>query len=116
MSNQAQAKHLPAADMEKEQVVMTTTASDEDRELDMHAFWHSSSHVLAHAVKQLWPETKLAIGPAIENGFYYDFDREGGFSSEDLELIEETMKKISVASPLRLSNQLQDRTLHTASR
>jgi threonyl-tRNA synthetase len=98
MPQQEQPLNDPLADQKKEQVVMTTTASDEDRELDMHAFWHSSSHVLAHAVKQLWPETKLAIGPAIENGFYYDFDREGGFSSEDLELIEETMKKIVKAN------------------
>ena len=98
MPQQEQRSNDPLADQKKEQVVMTTTASDEGRELDMHAFWHSSSHVLAHAVKQLWPETKLAIGPAIENGFYYDFDREGGFSSEDLELIEETMKKIVKAN------------------
>lgn len=98
MSNQAQAKHLPAADMEKEQVVMTTTGPDAGDGLDMHAFWHSSSHLLAHAVKRLWPDTKLAIGPAIENGFYYDFDREGGFSTEDLETIEGEMKKIAKAN------------------
>lgn len=98
MSNQAQAKHLPAADMEKEQVVMTTTGPDAGDGLDMHAFWHSSSHLLAHAVKRLWPDTKLAIGPAIENGFYYDFDREGGFSTEDLEAIEGEMKKIAKAN------------------
>ncbi|HZK28896.1 MAG TPA: threonine--tRNA ligase, partial [Clostridia bacterium] len=67
-------------------------------EQDMHAFWHSSSHVLAHAVKRLWPQTKLAIGPAIENGFYYDFDREGGFSAEDLEAIEREMKQIVKAN------------------
>ena len=90
---------MPAsANEEKEQVVMTTTASDEKPKQDMHAFWHSSSHVLAHAVKRLWPETKLAIGPAIENGFYYDFDREGGFSTEDLLVIEDEMKKIVKAN------------------
>ena len=48
---------------------MTTTADGEKEDQDMHAFWHSSSHLLAHAVKRLFPETKLAIGPAIENGF-----------------------------------------------
>ncbi|MGI6158040.1 MAG: threonine--tRNA ligase [Saccharofermentanales bacterium] len=64
----------------------------------MHAFWHSSSHLLAHAVKHLWPDTKLAIGPAIDNGFYYDFDREGGFTEEDLEQIEAEMKKIAKAN------------------
>lgn len=55
---------------------------------------HTSSHVMAHAVKRLWPETKLAIGPAIEDGFYYDFDREGTFVKEDLEKIEDMMKTI----------------------
>ena len=39
-----------------------------------HVFWHTASHILAQAVKRLYPETKLAIGPAIDNGFYYDFD------------------------------------------
>lgn len=58
------------------------------------AFWHSSAHLLAHAVKRLYPETKLAIGPAIEEGFYYDFDRPDGFDSEDLSKIEAEMKKI----------------------
>ena len=55
---------------------------------------HTCSHVLAQAVKRLYPETKLAIGPAIDNDFYYDFDREGGFTPEDLDLIETEMKKI----------------------
>ncbi len=55
---------------------------------------HSSSHIMAHAVKRLWPETKLAIGPAIEDGFYYDFDREGTFNKEDLDKIEDMMKTI----------------------
>ena len=55
---------------------------------------HTCSHVLAQAVKRLYPETKLAIGPAIDNGFYYDFDRDGGFSAEALDLIELEMKKI----------------------
>ena len=51
-------------------------------------------HVLAQAVKRLYPETKLAIGPAIDDGFYYDFDREGGFTPEDLEKLEAEMTKI----------------------
>jgi threonyl-tRNA synthetase len=58
------------------------------------AFRHTTSHILAQAVKRLFPETKLAIGPAIEDGFYYDFDRDGSFSAEDIEKIEEEMKKI----------------------
>lgn len=59
-----------------------------------HTFRHTSAHILAHAVKRLFPETKLAIGPAIENGFYYDFDREEPFSNEDLAKIETEMRKI----------------------
>ncbi len=55
---------------------------------------HSASHVLAQAVKRIFPEAKLAIGPAIENGFYYDFDLDKGFSPDDLAKIEAEMKKI----------------------
>jgi threonyl-tRNA synthetase len=57
-------------------------------------FWHTSSHVLAAAVKRLYPETKLAIGPAIEDGFYYDFDSDIPFTPEILEQIEAEMRKI----------------------
>ena len=63
-------------------------------EVEEAMFWHSSSHILAQAVKRLFPEAKLAIGPSIENGFYYDFDVEKPFSEEDLAKIEEEMKKI----------------------
>ena len=56
---------------------------------------HSASHVLAQAVKRLFPETKLAIGPAIDTGFYYDFDTEHTFTPEDLEALEAEMKKIA---------------------
>ncbi len=55
---------------------------------------HSASHIMAHAVRDLFPEVKLAIGPAIEDGFYYDFDRETPFSAEDLEKIEKRMQEI----------------------
>lgn len=58
------------------------------------AFRHTAAHILSQAVKRLFPEAKLAIGPAIDNGFYYDFDLEGGFTNEDLEKIEAEMKKI----------------------
>ena len=58
------------------------------------AFWHSTSHVMAQAVKRLFPETKLAIGPAIDEGFYYDFDRDESFTPSDLEKIENEMAKI----------------------
>ena len=55
---------------------------------------HTASHILAQAVKRLYPNTKLAIGPAIENGFYYDFDTEVPFTNDDLSKIEKEMKKI----------------------
>ncbi|NLT11219.1 MAG: threonine--tRNA ligase [Clostridiaceae bacterium] len=58
------------------------------------AYRHTSAHIMAQAVKRLWPETRLAIGPAIEDGFYYDFDREKTFDKDDLEAIEKEMKKI----------------------
>ncbi len=57
-------------------------------------FWHTTSHVMAQAVKRLYPDARLAIGPSIENGFYYDFDVSKPFSEEDLLKIEEEMKKI----------------------
>ena len=60
---------------------------------------HSISHVLAYAVKRLFPEAKLAIGPSIEDGFYYDFDVDVHFSSEDLTHIEDEMKKIIKENP-----------------
>lgn len=59
-----------------------------------NTFRHTSSHILAHAVKRLYPETRLAIGPAIDSGFYYDFDRGEPFAADELTKIEEEMKKI----------------------
>lgn len=61
---------------------------------ELQTLRHSASHILAQAVKRLFPETKLAIGPAIDTGFYYDFDTEHTFTPEDLEAIEKEMKKI----------------------
>lgn len=58
------------------------------------AFWHTASHILAQAVLRLYPDAKLAIGPAVDGGFYYDFDVPEAFSAEDLLHIEEEMKKI----------------------
>ena len=65
-----------------------------DDEEGKKAFRHTASHIMAQAVKRLFPSVKLAIGPAIENGFYYDFDVEKPFSPEDLSAIEAEMKKI----------------------
>ncbi|MBQ9161721.1 MAG: threonine--tRNA ligase [Clostridia bacterium] len=59
-----------------------------------HIFRHSASHILAQAVKRLYPDTKLTIGPAIENGFYYDFDSEVSFTPDVLKKLEDEMKKI----------------------
>ena len=62
--------------------------------MDISTLRHSCSHIMAEAVKKLWPETKLAIGPAIEDGFYNDFDKKEAFSNEDLLNIEQEMHKI----------------------
>jgi threonyl-tRNA synthetase len=59
-----------------------------------HAYRHTTSHIMAQAVKRLYPEIKLAIGPSIDNGFYYDFDKDKPFSIEELERIEKEMEKI----------------------
>lgn len=76
------------------------TFEDED---GRKAFRHTASHILAQAVKRLFPEVKLAIGPAIDNGFYYDFDKETPFTPEDLTKLEAEMKKI-VKEGIRLEH------------
>lgn len=65
-----------------------------DSEEGQKAFRHTATHILAQAVKRLFPTTKLAIGPAIDGGFYYDFDKQGSFSAEEIVKIEAEMKKI----------------------
>ncbi|HBH95410.1 MAG TPA: threonine--tRNA ligase [Ruminococcaceae bacterium] len=77
--------------IDKDSSLEILTFDDED---GRRAFRHTASHILAQAVKRLFPDVKLAIGPAIDNGFYYDFDKETPFSAEDLEKIETEMKKI----------------------
>ncbi len=65
-------------------------------------YWHSTSHLMAQAVKQLFPQAKLAIGPSIEEGFYYDFDLDRPFTPEDLVKIEKKMAELAkAASPIR---------------
>ncbi len=64
----------------------------EDKE-GKEIFWHTSSHVMALAIQRLFPDTKFGIGPAIDNGFYYDLDSEHKFTPEDLEKIEKEMMK-----------------------
>jgi threonyl-tRNA synthetase len=77
---------------------------DHDVKLIIHTFktkegkevyWHSTAHLMAQAVKQLFPEVKVAIGPAIEQGFYYDFDKDEPFTEEELQQIEERMIRLS---------------------
>lgn len=85
------------------EVVDLRTVVDHDCELNIltfndekgkGAFRHTASHIMAQAIKRLYPDTKLAIGPSIEDGFYYDIDRETPFTEADLEKIEAEMKKI----------------------
>ncbi len=73
--------------------ILTFDSEDDDKE-GKKAYWHTTSHIMAQAIKRLFPEAKLAIGPAIDEGFYYDFDVEVPFSEEDKAKIEEEMKKI----------------------
>ena len=67
------------------------TAKDKD---GLHILRHSCSHIMAEAVQELWPDTQVTIGPAIENGFYYDFARKEPFTTEDFAKIEEKMHEI----------------------
>ena len=91
-----------AAEVNGELAALTTVPADNasvklltfDDEGGKHVFRHTASHVLAQAVKRLYPEAKLTIGPAIENGFYYDVDSEVSFSPEVLAALEGEMKKI----------------------
>ena len=78
--------------LDRDAKVEFITADSEEGE---HIIRHSAAHLMAQAVVRLFPGTKVTIGPAIENGFYYDFDSEEQFSSEDLEKIEAEMKKIA---------------------
>ncbi len=80
-----------------------TTVLDADADVELltfdmedgkHVFWHTAAHVLAQAVKRLYPEVKLTIGPAIERGFYYDFDSEMPFTADTMKALEGEMKKI----------------------
>ena len=74
--------------------IILPDGSVQEAEDELRAIRHTASHVLAQAVKRLYPDAKMAIGPAIDDGFYYDFDREGGFTPEDLEKLEAEMAKI----------------------
>ncbi|NQT90948.1 MAG: threonine--tRNA ligase, partial [Candidatus Omnitrophica bacterium] len=62
--------------------------------MNLETLRHSIAHIMAHAVKSIWPDTKIAIGPAISDGFYYDFDKKAPFAPEDLQKIEDKMRQI----------------------
>ncbi len=80
-------------ELQKDGNLVIHTFQEEDLE-GKKAYWHTTSHIMAQAVKRLFPDVKFAIGPAIDDGFYYDFDVEKPFSDEDKAKIEEEMKKI----------------------
>jgi threonyl-tRNA synthetase len=82
--------------MAKEEFIMfkIKLGGGRTQEVEEKMYWHTTSHIMAQAVKRLFPEAKVTIGPSIENGFYYDFDVEKPFSEEDLAKIEEEMKNI----------------------
>lgn len=75
---------------------------------DLDKLRHSTSHVMAQAVKELWPNTKVTIGPAIDNGFYYDFDKPEPFTDDDLKKIEKCMRQIINRKP-KFSQRLMPR-------
>ena len=78
----------------KEELLFSKDKFMEKNAENLHILRHSASHIMAQAVQKLFPETKLAIGPAVDNGFYYDFDSEHSFTEEDLTKIENEMKAI----------------------
>lgn len=78
---------------ENDTVDILTFDTTEGKEI----FWHSSSHLLAQAVQELFPTAKIAIGPAIEQGFYYDFDTDKPFTPEDITAIEKRVKEIAIS-------------------
>ena len=85
--------------MEDAKVEILTFEDEEGKK----AFWHTASHILAQAVKHLYPQAKLAIGPAVDNGFYYDIDCTPAITLDDLAKLEAEMKKI-VKSGLELES------------
>ena len=86
------------------------TMKDETQALEL--IRHDAAHIMARAVQELWPEVKVTIGPVIENGFYYDFDRDAPFTPEDLGLIEKKMREIiNKRDPVRTEVWERDRAI-----
>ena len=84
---------VDAHDLIHEDASLTIYTSKDQAGLEI--IRHSCAHLLGHAIKQLWPDTKMAIGPVIDNGFYYDIDLERRVTDEDIVLLEERMKKLA---------------------
>ncbi|MDV6327049.1 threonine--tRNA ligase [Idiomarina sp. Sol25] len=78
--------------IEQDARIEIVTPKDDD---GVHIIRHSCAHLMGHAVKQMWPDAKMAIGPVIDNGFYYDIDVDHTFTQEDLEKIEKRMKELA---------------------
>ena len=90
--------------------IAINAADDKDRSLEL--LRHGLAHVMARAVQELWPETKVTIGPVIENGWYYDFDREESFTPDDLAEIEGRMRAIiAMGEPVRTEVWARDRAI-----
>ncbi len=93
-----------ACDMiEHDAKVEIVTPKDDD---GVHIIRHSCAHLMGHAVKQLWPDAKMAIGPVIDNGFYYDIDVDHTFTDEDLEKIEKRMKELAKTNYQVIKNKV----------
>ncbi len=96
--------------IEEDAEIAIHTMKDEDKALEL--IRHDAAHIMARAVQELWPDTKVTIGPVIDNGFYYDFDRDAPFSTEDLDLIEKKMREIiNRRDPVRTEVWERDRAI-----
>ncbi len=95
--------------IEEDAEVSLFTAKDED---GLEIIRHSCAHLIGHAVKQLWPEAKMAIGPTIENGFYYDIDLEHHLTEADLEKVEQRMRELAATEYDVVKKKVDWQTAH----
>ena len=102
-------------------VVDINTPISADSSVKLHTFkddigretyWHSTSHLMAHAIQSIYPEAKFGVGPAIEGGFYYDFDINTKLSDEDLEKIENKMMEIAQQDQMFKREELSKQEAH----
>ena len=87
--------------IESDAALEIITAKDED---GLEIIRHSCAHLIGHAIKQLWPDAKMAIGPTIDNGFYYDVDMEHSLTQEDLQKLEKRMLELAKTNRSRGSS------------